>query len=143
MPPAKRRSRESLARRYRKRSAWQGTGTWFIPARCRRGWNTCCEKRVQAMPFSQLEREAWDARWISSQFFSNRKSRRRLQMTMRIREKAAARLVELGVELRQGVSLSEYTSLGIGGSTDMLLLRRYETIPAVMSILADEHIPHR
>jgi len=62
---------------------------------------------------------------------------------MRISEKAAARLVELGVELRQGVSLSEYTSLAIGGTTDMLLLRRHETIPEVMRLLADEHIPHR
>jgi len=62
---------------------------------------------------------------------------------MRIKEKAAARLVELGVELRQGISLSEYTSLAIGGSTDMLLLRRYETIPQVMRLLAGEHIPHR
>jgi UDP-N-acetylmuramate dehydrogenase len=62
---------------------------------------------------------------------------------MRISEKpVAARLIELGVELRPGVSLTEKTSLGIGGSTDELLLRRYETIPHVMRLLADEDIPY-
>ena len=47
------------------------------------------------------------------------------------------------MELRQAVSLAEETSLGIGGTTDEILLRRYETIPEVMRLLADEHIPHR
>ena len=38
---------------------------------------------------------------------------------MRISDNAiAARLKELGVELRPGVSLQEKTSLGIGGTTD-------------------------
>jgi UDP-N-acetylmuramate dehydrogenase len=55
----------------------------------------------------------------------------------------AARLKELGVELRPGVPLSEKTSLGIGGTTDQLLLRKMETIPQVMRLLADENIPHR
>jgi UDP-N-acetylmuramate dehydrogenase len=62
---------------------------------------------------------------------------------MRINEKAAARLKELGVELRRDVSLGEQTSLRIGGTTDELLLGRHETIPEVMRLLADEHIPHR
>jgi UDP-N-acetylmuramate dehydrogenase len=62
---------------------------------------------------------------------------------MRIKDTAAARLKELGVELRQGVSLADQTSLGIGGTTDELLLRNYETIPEVMRLLADEKIPHR
>jgi len=62
---------------------------------------------------------------------------------MRINDKAAARLKELGIELRQGISLAEETSLGIGGTTDEILLGRYESIPEVMRLLADEHIPHR
>jgi UDP-N-acetylmuramate dehydrogenase len=62
---------------------------------------------------------------------------------MRISDKAAARLTELGVELRQGVALSEQTSLGIGGTTDEILLRRYESIPEVMRLLANEHVPHK
>jgi UDP-N-acetylmuramate dehydrogenase len=62
---------------------------------------------------------------------------------MRINDKAAARLKELGVELRPGVSLTELTSLGIGGTTDQILLKRYESIPQVMRLLASENIPHK
>jgi len=63
---------------------------------------------------------------------------------MRIKDNAlVARLKDLGVELRPGVALSEKTSLGIGGTTDQLLLHRYESIPGVMRLLADNDIPHR
>ncbi len=62
---------------------------------------------------------------------------------MRIKDTAAERLKELGVEVKQGVSLADETSLGIGGTTDELLLRNYETIPEVMRLLAEEKIPHR
>ena len=62
---------------------------------------------------------------------------------MRIRDTAAARLKELGIEVKQGVSLADETSLGIGGTTDELLLRNYETIPEAMRLLAEEKIPHR
>lgn len=62
---------------------------------------------------------------------------------MRINDKTVARLRELGAEVRQGVSLAEQTSLGIGGTTDEILLARYESIPEVMRVLADEHIPHK
>ncbi len=62
---------------------------------------------------------------------------------MRISDKAAVRLKELGAEVRQGVPMAEQTSLGIGGSTDEILLGRQDTIPRVMRLLADEHIRHR
>ncbi len=62
---------------------------------------------------------------------------------MRIKDTVAARLTELGVEVRRGVPLADETSLGIGGTTDELLLRQHETIPDVMRLLADERIPHR
>jgi UDP-N-acetylmuramate dehydrogenase len=62
---------------------------------------------------------------------------------MQIPERAAARLTELGAEVRRGVSLAEETSLAIGGTTDEVLLRRYETIPDVMRVLAAENIPHK
>jgi UDP-N-acetylmuramate dehydrogenase len=62
---------------------------------------------------------------------------------MRISDKLGARLQELGVELRPSVPLSEKTSLGIGGITDQLLLRKFETIPDVMHLLGNENIPHR
>ena len=62
---------------------------------------------------------------------------------MRISQAITKRLVELGVEVRPGVSLADKTSLAIGGTTDELLLRRYDTIPQVMRLVADEKIPHR
>lgn len=63
---------------------------------------------------------------------------------MRISDNSiSARLKELGVELRSGVSLAEKTSLGIGGTTDELILHRYDTIPQVMRLLKDANIPHR
>ena len=62
---------------------------------------------------------------------------------MRISDTAVARLKEMGVEFRRVVSLAEETSLGIGGTTDEILLRRYESIPEVMRLLAGEHIRHR
>jgi len=63
---------------------------------------------------------------------------------MRISNNAlVTRLKGLGVELRPGVSLAEKTSLGIGGTTDQLLLHRYETIPEVMRLLAENQIQHR
>jgi UDP-N-acetylmuramate dehydrogenase len=63
---------------------------------------------------------------------------------MRIENKGILeRLKELGVDVRPAVSLKEKTSLEIGGTTDELLLRQYDTIPAVMRLLADAQIPHR
>jgi hypothetical protein len=45
---------------------------------------------------------------------------------MRIEEaKILAALRELGAELRRGVSLAELTSLGIGGTTDLLRIQRH------------------
>lgn len=55
----------------------------------------------------------------------------------------AAKLTELGVELHAGVSLASMTSLGIGGKTDILVIRRYELIPQVMELLKEEGVPHR
>jgi UDP-N-acetylmuramate dehydrogenase len=62
---------------------------------------------------------------------------------MRISDKAAARLAELGAEVRHGVSMAEQTSLAIGGTTDEVLLARYETIPEAMRLLANERVPHK
>jgi UDP-N-acetylmuramate dehydrogenase len=63
---------------------------------------------------------------------------------MRIENQALiGRLKELGVELRPAVPLKEKTSLEIGGTTDELLLHRYDTIPEVMRLLADAQVPHR
>src|SRR6202451_706696 len=62
---------------------------------------------------------------------------------MRFSDKAAARLAQLGAEARHCVSMAEQSSLGIRGTTDEVLLARYETIPEVMRLLANEHVPHK
>jgi UDP-N-acetylmuramate dehydrogenase len=62
---------------------------------------------------------------------------------VRIKDNVAARLQELGAEVRSGVVLAEHTSLAIGGTTDQILLRRYESIPEIMRVLKNENIPHK
>jgi UDP-N-acetylmuramate dehydrogenase len=57
--------------------------------------------------------------------------------------KLIAALPELGVELRPGVSLATLTSLGIGGTTDLLLLRQHRHIPQLMRLLRAAGVPHR
>ena len=59
---------------------------------------------------------------------------------MRINDSVAARLKELGVELRQGVSLTGRRRSGLAAPPTKFLLRRFETIPEVMRLLADENI---
>ncbi len=57
--------------------------------------------------------------------------------------KLIAAFPELGVELRPGVQLATLTSLGIGGTTDLLLLQQHRHIPQFMRLLRAENIPHR
>jgi len=57
--------------------------------------------------------------------------------------KLVAALPELGVELKPSVSLATLTSLGIGGTTDLLLLKEHQHIPQLMRMLASEQVPHR
>ena len=52
-------------------------------------------------------------------------------------------LAELGVELKPAAKLSESTSLGIGGTTDLLRIAKHESIPDLLQLLDDHHIPHR
>jgi UDP-N-acetylmuramate dehydrogenase len=54
-----------------------------------------------------------------------------------------AALPELGVELRRGASLAELTSLGIGGTTDLLRITKHESIPALLNVLDSQNVPHR
>lgn len=57
--------------------------------------------------------------------------------------KLIAALPELGVELRPGVSLAAMTTLGIGGTTDLLLIKQHRHIPELMRLLAAERVPFR
>lgn len=63
---------------------------------------------------------------------------------MRISEKPIVeKLKSLDVELVPGVSLIEKTYLGIGGTTDQLILRNFEAIPEVVGLLKNDNIPYR
>jgi UDP-N-acetylmuramate dehydrogenase len=52
-------------------------------------------------------------------------------------------LTALSVELQHGIALSEMTSLGIGGTTDLLRLKRHESIPDLLKLLDANGIPHK
>ncbi len=63
---------------------------------------------------------------------------------MRIEDpKLIAELSALGVDLRSGTSLSELTSLGIGGTTDLLRITRHDSIPALIELLERLHISYK
>jgi UDP-N-acetylmuramate dehydrogenase len=49
----------------------------------------------------------------------------------------------LGVELQRGIALSELTSLGIGGTTDLLRIKKHESIPDLLKLLDANGIPHK
>jgi len=54
-----------------------------------------------------------------------------------------ARLAELGVELKHGTSLAELTSLGIGGTTDLLRIHKHESIPELLTLLDANQVRHK
>jgi UDP-N-acetylmuramate dehydrogenase len=54
-----------------------------------------------------------------------------------------AALPALGVERIAGASLAERTSLGIGGNTDLLLVRRHESLPELVRLVRATGIPYR
>jgi UDP-N-acetylmuramate dehydrogenase len=63
---------------------------------------------------------------------------------MRISDpKLLGQLAELDVELRRGAKLSEWTSLGIGGTTDLLRITKHESIPELLQLLDAKPIPHK
>ena len=63
---------------------------------------------------------------------------------MRIKDdKILAALLALDVELRSGVSLAEMTSLGIGGTTDLLRIERHETIPDLLKLLDAQVVAYK
>src|SRR5262250_1624881 len=63
---------------------------------------------------------------------------------MRIEDpKIVAALPELGVELRRGSALADLTSLGIGGTTDLLRIKKQEAIPDLLNLLDSRGVPHK
>jgi len=57
--------------------------------------------------------------------------------------KTLEELAALGVELRPGIALSTLTSLGIGGTTDLLRVTRHDAIPAILDLLDRHQIRHK
>jgi UDP-N-acetylmuramate dehydrogenase len=63
---------------------------------------------------------------------------------MRVEEpKIVAALADLSVELRRCSSLAELTSLGIGGTTDLLRITKHDFIPGLLSLLDSHRVPYR
>jgi UDP-N-acetylmuramate dehydrogenase len=63
---------------------------------------------------------------------------------MRVEDpKIVAALPQLGVQLKPGTSLAELTSLGIGGTTDLLRINRHESIPELLNLLDAQGVPHK
>jgi UDP-N-acetylmuramate dehydrogenase len=52
-------------------------------------------------------------------------------------------LPEFGVELIGGASLAERTSLGIGGTTDLLLIRRHSALPDLITLLRGAGVAYK
>ncbi|MGB2590305.1 MAG: UDP-N-acetylmuramate dehydrogenase [Candidatus Acidiferrum sp.] len=57
--------------------------------------------------------------------------------------KVAAALPELDVKLAPSASLAELTSLGIGGTTDLLRFHKHDSIPDLLRLLDAHGIPHK
>ncbi len=49
----------------------------------------------------------------------------------------------LGVEYKPGVSLAEKTSLGIGGTSDMLVIQNHDSLPELVRLLKNAGVPYR
>jgi UDP-N-acetylmuramate dehydrogenase len=63
---------------------------------------------------------------------------------MRIEDpQIVAALPEWGVDLRSGSTLADLTSLGIGGTTDLLRIKKHEAIPDLLNLLDSSGVPHR
>ena len=57
--------------------------------------------------------------------------------------KIFAELAALGADHRRAVALSGLTSLGIGGTTDLLRITRHDSIPSLVDLLAANGIPYK
>src|ERR1017187_9830309 len=63
---------------------------------------------------------------------------------MRISDsKLIGAITALGVEHKTGVSFAGKTSLGIGGTSDLLIVRRHETLSELVRLLKQVGVPHR
>src|SRR5260370_39481989 len=69
---------------------------------------------------------------------------RSIRRLMRISDpRIVANLAEIHVELQHGAALAGLTSLGIGGMTDWLRIRKHESLPDLLNLLDVNHVPHK
>src|SRR2546429_5261644 len=69
---------------------------------------------------------------------------RSIRRLMRIHDPSiAGKLAELHVEQQYGAALSDLTSLGIGGTTDLLRIKKHESLLDLLSLLDANDIPHK
>jgi UDP-N-acetylmuramate dehydrogenase len=54
-----------------------------------------------------------------------------------------AQLAEMRVDLQPGASLAGLTSLGIGGTTDLLRIKKHESLPDLLNLLDANRLPHK
>jgi UDP-N-acetylmuramate dehydrogenase len=54
-----------------------------------------------------------------------------------------AAIANLGVEYRAGVSLARKTSLEIGGTSDLLVVHKHDSLPSLIQLLKQAGTPHR
>lgn len=54
-----------------------------------------------------------------------------------------AAITALGVEVRPGVSLAKETSLGIGGTSDLIVIHRHDSLPELVGLLRGARVPYR
>jgi len=57
--------------------------------------------------------------------------------------KLIAELAALGIDLRSRTSLAELTSLGIGGTTDLLRITEHDSIPALVDLLERHQVHYK
>src|SRR5258708_4086585 len=69
---------------------------------------------------------------------------RSIRRIMRISDpRIVAKLAEIHVELRKSAALAGLTSLGIGGTTDLLRIKSHESLPDLLNLLDANHVPHK
>src|SRR5260370_1496056 len=69
---------------------------------------------------------------------------RSIRRIMRISDpRIVAKLAEIHVELRGSAALADLTSLGIGGTTDLLRIKNHESLPDLPKLFYANHTPHK